>query len=365
MNPYLRVGAIILSPISTQFERIFSRPKIGSLEGHFGFLAQNAGNHVQNIANIVWIAIYACSRSFWAQSRLDLRDFFDGRKLAPWRAILGFWPKTFEIMYKTFLILWESWSTRFRDHFEPNLAFIWEAFWRPKIGSFESQFGFLGKNAGNHVQIMANIAWIVMYALPRSFWAQTRRELREFFDGLKLDPCRAIFGFWPKTPAIMYKSWQFVVRIVFYALPPSFWDQTWRDLREFFDGPKFAPWRAILGFWPKTLEIRYKTLLILYESWSTRVSRSFWAEIRVYLRDLFHGRKLSPSAMLDFWPETLEIMYKTLLILYESWWTRSRDHFEPKLATIWDSVLTAQNGLLGGPFWVFGPKRWKSCTKHC
>ena len=148
------------------------------------------------------------SRSFWAQTRLDLRDFFDGPKLAPWRAILG----------------------------------------------------FLAQNAENHVQIMANIVWIVIYALPRSFWAQTRR-----------------------------------------------------DLREFFDGPKLAPFMAILGFWPKTLEIMYKTLLILYESWS----RS------------------------------------------------ARDHSEPKLASIWETFLTAQNWLLGGPFWVFGPKRWKSCTKHC
>ena len=94
MNRDLRELAIILSPNSPRFERLFWRPIIGYLEGHFAFLARNVGNHVQNIANIVWIVIYAFSRSFWALSRLDLRNFFDGLKLAPWRAILGFWPKT-------------------------------------------------------------------------------------------------------------------------------------------------------------------------------------------------------------------------------------------------------------------------------
>ena len=211
------------------------------------------------------------------------------------------------------LTLYESWDTRARDHFEPKLASIWETFltahnwllgrpfcvfgpkrwksctkhckyclnrdlrvlaiilslksprfeklfWRPKVDSLEGHFRFLAQNAVNHVQIMANIVWIVIYALTRSFWALTQR-----------------------------------------------------DLREFFDGPKLAPWRAILGFWPKTLEIMHKSWQILYEWWSTR-----W-----------------------------------------------RDHFESKLNAICENFLTAQNWLLGGPFSVFGPKRWKSCTKHC
>ena len=128
MNRDLRVLAIILSPNSARFERLFWRPKICSLEGYFGFLARNVGYHVQNIANILWIEIHGLPRSFWAQSRRDLREFFDGPKLAPWRAIFGFWPKTLEIMYKTLLILYESWSTRTRDHFEPKLGSIWETF---------------------------------------------------------------------------------------------------------------------------------------------------------------------------------------------------------------------------------------------
>ena len=128
MNRDLRVLAIILSLNSPLFERFFSRSKIGSLEGHFGFLAQNAENHVQNIANIVWIVIYVLPLSFSAQTRRDLGEFFDAPKLAFWGAILGFWPKTLEIMYKTSLILYESWSTRARDHFEPKLASIWETF---------------------------------------------------------------------------------------------------------------------------------------------------------------------------------------------------------------------------------------------
>ena len=128
MNRDLGVLAIILSPTSPRFERLFWRPKIASLEGHFGFLAQNAANHVQIMANTVWIVIYALTRSFWPQTQRDLGEFFDGPKLVPWRAILGFWPKTLEIRYKTLLILCESWSTRARDHFKPKLASIWETF---------------------------------------------------------------------------------------------------------------------------------------------------------------------------------------------------------------------------------------------
>ena len=207
MNRDLRVLAIILSPNSPPLERLFWRPKIGSLEGHYGFFAQNTGNHVQIIANIVWMVIYALLRSFWEKTRRDLREFFEALKLAPWREILGFWPKTLKIMYKSWQILYQSWSTRCLDQFEPKLYAIWE---------------------------------------------------------------------------------------------------------KLFHGPKLALWRAILGFWHKTLEIMYKTLLILYESRSTR----------------------------------------------------ARDHFEPNLASIWETFLTAGNWLLGGPFWVFGPKLLKSCTKH-
>ena len=140
MNRDLRVLAIILSLNSPLFERFFSRSKIGSLEGHFGFLAQTAENHVQNIANIVWIVIYVLPLSFSAQTRRDLGEFFDAPKLAFWRAILGFWPKTLEIMYKTSLILYESWSTRARDHFEPELASIWETFLTPQNFLFDGPF---------------------------------------------------------------------------------------------------------------------------------------------------------------------------------------------------------------------------------
>ena len=105
----------------------FLTPQNWLFGGPFGFLAQNAGNHVQNIANIVWIVIYACSRSFWARTRLDLRDFFDAPKFSFWRAILGFWPKTLKIIYKSWQILYESWSTRSRDHFERKFASIWQS----------------------------------------------------------------------------------------------------------------------------------------------------------------------------------------------------------------------------------------------
>ena len=128
MNRDLRVLAIILSPNSPRFAKIFWRFKIGSLDGHFAFLARNVGNHEQNMSNIVWIVIYAFSRSFWAQTRLDLINFFNGLKLGPCRAILGFWPKTHEIMYKSWQILYESWSTRCHDHFEPKVDAIGENF---------------------------------------------------------------------------------------------------------------------------------------------------------------------------------------------------------------------------------------------
>ena len=215
MNRDLGVLAIILSPTSPRFERLFWRPKIASLEGHFGFLAQNAANHVQIMANTVWIVIYALTRSFWAQTQRDLGEFFGGPKFSPWSAILRFWPETLEIMYKTLLILSESWSTRSRDHFEPKFALIWETFltaqnwllggpfcvfgpkrWKscanhgkycmnrdlrvdaiilsPTSPRFErlsltaqnwllrGLFWVFDQNAGNNVQIMAIIVWIVI-----------------------------------------------------------------------------------------------------------------------------------------------------------------------------------------------------------
>ena len=260
MNRDLRVLAIILSPISPRFERLFWRLEIGSLEGDFGFFPRNFWNHVLYIPNIVWIVIYAFSRSFWAQTGLYLRDFL---KAQNWLLGGPFWVFGQK--------RWKSCTNHGkycinRDLrvtaiiFSPNSTRFQRLLWRQKIGSLQGHFGFFAQNAANHVQNIANIVWIVIYACSRSFWAQTRLDLREFFDAAKL-----------------------------------------------------APWKAILGFWPKTLEIMYKTLLILYESLSTR-----W-----------------------------------------------RDHFEPNLDSIWENFFTAQNWLIGGPFWVFGTKRWKSCTKHC
>ena len=124
MNRDLRVPAIILSPKSARLETVFWRTQIGTLEGHFGFLAKVDANNAQIKANIVWIKIYACPRSFWGQNRRDWRQFFDGPKLAPWRAHLGFCPKSLQIIPKSRLILYESWSTRARGHFEPKIAAI-------------------------------------------------------------------------------------------------------------------------------------------------------------------------------------------------------------------------------------------------
>ena len=128
MNRDVRVAAIILSPKSPRLETISWRAQIGALVGPLGFLAKIDANHAQIKANIVWIVIYACLRSFWAQNRRDWRKFFDGPKLAPWRAILGFWKKSMQILPKSWLILYESWSTRCRDHFEPKIAAIGDSF---------------------------------------------------------------------------------------------------------------------------------------------------------------------------------------------------------------------------------------------
>ena len=140
MNRDLRMPAVILSPNSPRLERIFGRANLGPLDSHFGFLAKNDGNHEQIMANLVWIVIYACQRSFWAQTRRDWRELLDAQIWGPWSTILGFGPKTMEIMYKSWLILYESWSTRGRDHFEPKLAAIGENFWTPKFGALGVPF---------------------------------------------------------------------------------------------------------------------------------------------------------------------------------------------------------------------------------
>ena len=128
MNRDLRVPVISLSRNSPRLETIFWRAQFGTFESLFGFFAKNDANHAQIKANIVWIVIYACPWSVWAEIRRDWRQFFDGPKLAPWRAILGFWSKSMQIMPKSRLILYESWSTRARDHFEPKIAAIGDNF---------------------------------------------------------------------------------------------------------------------------------------------------------------------------------------------------------------------------------------------
>ena len=128
MNRDLRVPVVILSLRSPRLERIFWRLIFSPLEGRFGFLAKNDGNHGENMRNIVWIVIYACPRSFWAPNRRDWKAFSDGFKLAPSRAILCFWAITMKIMPKSRLILYESWSTRARGYFERKIAAIGENF---------------------------------------------------------------------------------------------------------------------------------------------------------------------------------------------------------------------------------------------
>ena len=128
MTRDLRVPVISLSTKSPRLQKIFWRAQIGTFEGQDWFLAKNDANSAQIKANIVWIVSYARLRSFWAQNRRDWRKFFDGPKLAPWRAILGFWKKSMQILPKSWLILYESWSTRGRDHFEPKIATIGDSF---------------------------------------------------------------------------------------------------------------------------------------------------------------------------------------------------------------------------------------------
>ena len=128
MKRDLSVPAIILGKKSLRLETIFWRAKSRALEGYFGFLAKNDANWAQIMDNIVWIVIYACPRSFCVPDRCDWRRYVDGPKLAPWRAILGFWKKSMQILPKSWLILYESWSTRCRDHFEPKIAAIGDSF---------------------------------------------------------------------------------------------------------------------------------------------------------------------------------------------------------------------------------------------
>ena len=146
MNRDLRVPAIVLSPKSPRLETIFSREKIGTLEGPFGFLAKNNANHAQIKANIVWIVIYPCPRSFWAQIRRDWRQFFDWPKLAPGSALLGFWPKTMQIMPKSRLILYESWSKRAHNHVGPKIAAIGENFLKGPNWHLGAPFWVFGQN---------------------------------------------------------------------------------------------------------------------------------------------------------------------------------------------------------------------------
>ena len=172
-----------------------------------------------------------------------------------------------------------------------------------------------------------------------------------------------------ETNALIQKQWEssdLLTRPYITFTFSLYWAQTRRDLREFVDGPKLAPWRAILVFFfPKRLKSCTNHGKYCMNR-DLRVSRSFWAQTRRDLREFFDGPKFAPCrAILGFWPKTLDIMYKPWQLLYESCSTRCRDHFEPKLEAIWENFLTPKNWLLGGLFWVFGPKRWKSCKKHC
>ena len=339
------VGANFLSAKnSPRFERLFWRPKIGSFEGHFGFSDQNAGNHVQIMAIIVWIVIYACSRSFWAQTRRDLREFFDGPKFAPWRACCVFGPKRWKSCTKHCKYCMNRDLRVLAIILSPNSTRFERICWRPKIGSLEGHFGFFSPNAWNHVQIMANIIWIVIYAFPRSFWAQNSTRFERIFWRPKICSLQGHFGFLAQNAGYHVQTMAIVVWIVFYALPRSFWAQTRGDLSrlgwgEFFVGQKLASiWETFLTaqnwllrgpFWvfgPKRrksctnhgyycMNRDLRLLAIILSSNSTWFERIFW-----------RPKICSLEGLLCFWPETLEIMYKTLQILYESWSTRFRNH---------------------------------------
>ena len=137
-------------------------------------------------------------------------------------------------------------------------------FWRDKLAPWRAISRFLVKIDANHGQIKANIVWIIIYACPRSFWAQNRRGWRHFSDGSKLAPWRANSSFMVKIDANHGQIKTNIVWIVIYACPRSFWAPNRLDWRQFLDGPKLAPWRASLGFWQKSMPVMPKSRLILY-----------------------------------------------------------------------------------------------------
>ena len=298
------------------------------------------------MANIVWIVIYALPRSFWAQNRRNWRQFFDGLKLAPWRAILGFWPKSMKIMPKSRIILYELWSTRARNHLKPKIARIGDWIWskmmqimhksrlilyeswctrgrdhfKPKIAAIGDDFltgpnwrlgwpfWVFGQNRCKSSPNQGLYCMNVDLRVRAIILTPKSPRLETIFSLAQMGTLQGDFGFLVRNDANHAQIKANIVWIVIYACPRSFWAQNRRDWRQFFDGPKLAPWRAILGFWSKSMQIMPKSRLILYESWSTR----------------------------------------------------ARDHFAPKIAAIGDNILTGPNCNLGGPFWDFGQNRCKS-----
>ena len=238
-------------------------------------------------------------------------------------------------------------------------------FWRVQIGPLDSHFGFLAKNDGNHGEIMANIVWVVIYACQQSFWAQDRRDWREFFWRVQIGPLEGHFGFLVKNDGNDGKSMANIVRVVIYACPRSFWAGDRCDWIEFFDGSKLAPWRAILGFWSKTMEIRAKLWLILYESWSTRACGHFEPKIATIGENFFDWSKLAfCRGYFGFLVKNdgnhgkimANIVWVVIYACPPSFWAPNRRH--------WRRFLTGSNWALGRPFWVFGQKRWKSLRNH-
>ena len=172
MNRDLRVPAIILGPRSLPLETIFWQAQIGTWKGYFGFLAKIDANHAQIEDNIVLIVIYARPQSSWAQNRPDWRQFLEGPRLAPWRASLGFWPKSMQIMPKSRLILYESWSTRARDQFEPKIAAIGENILTGPNWHLGGPFSVFGENRCKSCPIAAKIAVIGDNVLTGpNFWS--------------------------------------------------------------------------------------------------------------------------------------------------------------------------------------------------
>ena len=365
MNRDLRVLAIILSPISPRFERLFWRPEISNLEGYFGFWARNFWKHVQNIPNILWIVIYAFSRSFWAQSRLYLRGFLTAQNWLLRKPVWVFGQKR-----------WKSCTNHGkycmnRDVrvaaiiLSPNSTRVERIFWRPKIGSLQGHFWFLAQNAGNHVQIMAICCKNRVLRVAAIILRPNLTRFERIFWRPKICSLKGHFRFLAQNAGNQVQNIAYIVWIVIYACVAIILSPNSRLFERLISRPKIISERHV-GFLARNVGNHVQNIADIVWIVMNAFSRSFWAKTRLDLRLCFDGQKWAPwRAILSFWPETLKIMYKTLLILYESWSTRSRDHFEPKLASIGKTFLTAQNFLLGGRFWVFGPKRWKSCTKHC